>query len=174
MTLAWAGLLALGGCVQRALPVTAELPGGTVTLTVTPLFGLHSDWERSLRVTNSDGRMVEEALFEDRGWWRGSHLYWHGSGVYVLHEGQLGCTGLRIDPPAIGVRVNALCAKAPVGVSERPAARGYPASRFYAELYYVGRFVERHMVPELRDEAGEVVVFQSYEEAAEGELPDPI
>ncbi len=56
---------------------------------------------------------------------------------------------------------------------DSPELNGYPASRYYDGLFYMGRFVEAGRVPELRDTRAETpIVFQTYEQQAEPELPE--
>ena len=55
----------------------ARLAGNTTaTMSVSAMFGIHSDWHRSFTI--GDGQTAESIdLFEDTGWCRGSHLYLH-------------------------------------------------------------------------------------------------
>ena len=169
-------LLAMSACSSEHNAV-ANLPGSvTVSMSVTPMFGIHSDWNRALTV--SDGDTTDSIdLFEDTGWWRGSHLYLHSSGFYVVHEGQAGCFSFTVEPVAFDPSNSISCAKMPdtaIHLSAgRPQLNGYPASRYYAEMFYVGRFVEAGIVPELRDKRTETpILFQTFEQQAEPELPE--
>lgn len=168
-------LLALSACNEEYSAV-ADLPGSaTARMSVTPLFSLQSDWNRALTV--SDGETTASIdLFEDTGWWRGSHLYLHASGAYVLHEGQNGCRSFTLDPVSFAHRASISCAKMADTDTQLPAGspqlNGYPASKYYAEMFYVGRFVEAQDVPESRDEREETpILFQTFEQKAEPELP---
>lgn len=68
--------------------VSVSLPDGAqVAMTLQPLISLQSDWSRRIEIAHN-GTRVSSPLAEDTGWWRGSGLYLHRSGVYVLHEGQ--------------------------------------------------------------------------------------
>jgi hypothetical protein len=169
-------LLALSACSSEYIAV-ADLPGSaTVSMSVTPMFGIHSDWNRSITINDGDTSASID-LFEDTGWWRGSHLYLHSSGTYVVHEGQNGCFGFTLEPVSFDTRSSISCAKmADVAdrlSAERPELNGYPASRYYARLFYIGRFVEAGYVPELRNTRAETpIVFQTYEQQAEPELPE--
>lgn len=169
-------LLTLSGCASRYNAV-ANLPGGVIArMSVTPLFGFHSDWDREFTVRDGD-TVASIDLFEDTGWWRGSHLYLHSSGTYVIHEGQNGCFGFTLEPVSFEVHTSISCVKTAdmaIRVSEdNPELNGYPASRYYVGLFYVGRFVEAGRVPGLRDARAETpIVFQTYEQQAEPELPE--
>ncbi|UWR66155.1 hypothetical protein K4L02_08015 [Phaeobacter inhibens] len=169
-------LLALSACFSDNTAV-ANLPGRTtLTMTVTPMFGFHSDWNRELIINDGD-TTVSIDLFEDTGWWRGSHVYLHTSGAYVVHEGQNGCFGFTLDPASFDVRTSISCVKA-TDVASRLSAegsefRGFPASKYYSGLFYVGRFVEAGRVPELRKAQSEnPIIFQTHEHQAELELPE--
>jgi hypothetical protein len=169
-------LLVLSACSSEYNAV-ANLPGSaTVTMSVTPMFGIHSDWNRALTVYDGDTTASID-LFEDTGWWRGSHLYLHSSGTYVVHEGQNGCFGFTLEPVSFDARTSISCAKtADMDIrlsADSPELNGYPASKYYIGLFYIGRFVEADRVPELRDTRGETpIVFQTYEQKAEPELPE--
>ena len=169
-------LLALSACSSEYVAI-ANLPGSaTVSMSVTPIFGIHSDWNREFII--NDGDMAASIdLFADTGWWRGSHLYLHSSGAYVVHEGQNGCFGFTLDPVSFDVRTSIACAKmADTAIrlsADIPELNGYPASRYYVGLFYIGRFVEAGRVPELRDTRAETpIVFQTYDQQAEPELPE--
>jgi len=57
--------------------------------------------------------------------------------------------------------------------ADSPELNGYPPSRYYAGMFYIGRFVEAGRVPELRETRAETpIVFQTYEQQAEPELPE--
>lgn len=169
-------VLALSACSSEYNAV-ANLPGSaTVSMSVTPMLGIHSDWNRKL--TLDDGESTASIdLFQDTGWWRGSHLYLHSSGTYVVHEGQIGCFGFTLEPVSFDTRTSISCAKmADTAIrlsTDSPELNGYPASRYYVGLFYIGRFVESGRVPELRDTpADSPIVFQTYEQQAEPELPE--
>lgn len=145
-------------------------------MSVTPMFGIHSDWNRKFAINDGDTAASID-LFEDTGWWRGSHLYLVSSGTYVVHEGQNGCFGFTLDPVSFDARASISCAKmADTAIrlsADSPELNGYPASRYYDGLFYMGRFVEAGRVPELRDTRAETpIVFQTYEQQAEPELPE--
>lgn len=150
----------------------------TATLSVSALFGIHSDWRRSFTISD-DGKSVSLDLFEDTGWWRGSHLYLHSSGAYVVHEGQLGCFGFSVKPLSFDVSAPVSCVKIPEAAarfaSQNAELQGYPSSKFYPGLYYIGRFIEVRAVPELRETRRETaIVFQSFDAQSEPELPEAL
>ncbi len=155
----------------------ATLDGNaTATMSVASMFGIHSDWHRTFTI--SDGQSSASLdLPEDTGWWRGSHLYLHGSGTYVVHEGQAGCFGFTVKPASFDFRTPISCAKmrdTAEGLSAgKTESSGYPASRYYVGLFYVGRFVEADHIPELRGRRAETpIVFQSHAQQVEPELPE--
>ncbi|MDT0681141.1 hypothetical protein RM543_00470 [Roseicyclus sp. F158] len=168
--------LALSGCASRYNAVV-NLPGGAIArMTVTPLFGFHSDWARVFTVDDDDTAASID-LYKDTGWWRGSHLYLHSSGTYVVHEGQMGCFGFTLEPVSFEVATSISCVKmADTAIrlpADSPELNGYPASKYYVGLFYVGRFVEASRIPELLGARAKTpVVFQTYEQQAEPELPE--
>lgn len=168
-----AAVLALSSCT-RETEATADLGDGvTVVMSVTPMFGIHSDWHRTLTIFQQEEQVALD-LAEDTGWWRGSHLYLHSSGAFVLHEGQMGCLVFTVDVVPSDARNQISCAKSPAA-AEASAGRelnGYPASRYYESLFYVGRFAETSLIPDLRDIRDDMpIVFQRHEEQDEQELP---
>jgi len=169
-------LLTLSAC-SSGYVATANLHGSaTVSMSVAPMFGFHSDWNRELTINDGDTAASID-LFEDTGWWRGSHLYLHSSGTYVVHEGQNGCFGFTLEPVSFDARVSISCAKmADTAIrlsADSPELNGYPTSRYYVGLFYIGRFVEADQIPELRDTRAETpIVFQTHEQQAEPELPE--
>lgn len=167
-------LLALSACSSE-YDAVANLPGSaTVSMSVTPMFGFHSDWNRVLTIGDDDTSASIDML-DDTGWWRGSHLYLHSSGTYIIHEGQAGCFGFTLEPVSFDAHISISCEKMG-NTATRVSAdelNGYPASRYYVELFYVGRFVEASSVPDLRDTRFDTpIVFQTYEQQAEPELPE--
>lgn len=169
-------VLALSACSKEYVAI-ADLPGSaTVSMSVTPMFGIHSDWSREFTMSDGD-TAISIDLFEDTGWWRGSHQYLHSSGTYVVHEGQNGCFEFTLAPVSFEAHTSISCAKmADTAIrlsADSPELNGYPASRYYVGLFYIGRFVEAGRVPELQDTRAETpVVFQTYEQQAEPELPE--
>ncbi len=155
-------LSAMAACSSRSYEATAILPENvTVTYSVQPMFGFHSDWTRQVSVTR-DGEEVQQELFEDTGWWRGSHLYRHASGVYVIHEGHAGCFGFTVKPLSFNVRARISCEK-----REGIPQDAHGASRYYADFDYLGAFIETPNSPD-----GSPISFLSVDERAEVELPD--
>lgn len=109
-----------------------------ITMTVSPMFGIHSDWHRELRV--SDGSVTRhEKLFEDTGWWRGTNLYRHTSGAYVLDEGQGGCIEIRTEPLEVIRWTELIC---PSDILFRELAESWP------KLTYLGAFHEQNRNPD--------------------------
>ena len=155
-------LFAVSACASRTYEATAILPENvTVTYSVRSMFGFHSDWTRQVRIAN-DGEEIQQELFEDTGWWRGSHLYRHASGIYVIHEGQAGCFGFTVEPLSFNVLARISCEKRE-GIPQD--ADG--ASQYYADLVYLGAFIE---TPNSTD--GSPISFLSADERPEAELPD--
>lgn len=79
--------LALAACKgEHAKMVTIE-ERRHIEMSLSSLISLQSDWERYLTISDEEGEVRVE-LLSDTGWWRGSSLYLHQSGAYVLNEGQ--------------------------------------------------------------------------------------
>ncbi len=160
LALLFVSLLAM--CYPRTFEASATLPENvTLTFSVKPMFSLQSDWTRKV-VIKRGGEKIELPLSEDTGWWRGSHLYRHASGAYVIHEGQDGCFGFTLDPLSFDIQTRISCRK-----HEGLPQNGDGASPYYADLIYLGAFVE---TPNSAD--GSPIRFLSPEERAEVELPD--
>ena len=160
-------VVALSTCSSEYISVANLHGSATVSMSVTPMFGIHSDWNRALTV-NDGGTTASIDLFEGTGWWRSSHLYLHSSGTYVVHEGQNGCFGFTLQPISFDARSSISGAKTADTAArlsgDSPDLNGYPATKYYVGLFYVGRFVEAGSVPELRDTRAETpIVFQTYE-----------
>ena len=140
-----------------------------VSVIVSPMFSLQSDWRRKLVIETATGDS-EYILPEDTGWWRGSNLYLHSSGLYVLHEGQAGCVLFRAAPPELVNDPTISCENTHMTLEEdvvhaELSTQAFPASKFYTDFYYIGQFVETP----LRQEP---VSFIEADEQAEAELPD--
>lgn len=102
------------------------------------MVGLHSDWHRKLTVRKG-WRLARINLMADTGWWRGSNLYRHTSGVHILHEGQAGCIVFSTAPPAHHPHPEIDCTK-----SDAPGE----GSAYYSDFTYLGSFLEgRREVP---------------------------
>jgi len=161
---------ALAGC--RSEDHRAQIDLGDevlVSLTVSPMSSLQSDWHRKLAIETPAGTW-EGSLAEDTGWWRGSNLYRHSSGVYVLHEGQGGCVLFRTEPPGLVSDPAISCNKTDLTVEGNALSvvvspGGFPASRFYADLQYIGQFVETPLRPN-------AISFIRANERPETELPE--
>lgn len=155
-------VLLITACSSRTYEATAILPENvTVTYSVQSMFGFHSDWTRQVSVTR-EGEQIQQELFEDTGWWRGSHLYRHTSGVYVIHEGQARCFSFTVEPLSFNVRARISCEK-----REGIPQDMHGASRYYTDLFYLGAFIETPNSPD-----GAPISFLSVDERAEVELPD--
>lgn len=166
-------------CCGPRHEATQNLQGDvSVAMKIRPMFGIHSDWHRRLSIA-SGWRSTSAALMEDTGWWRGSHLYLHTSGMFLLHEGQAGCIGFTVAPPKIDEHLE-YAPNSPISCDKHISAagteghsKGFPASKLYSDLYYIGRFIETGSVPELRAQRRHnPIVFQSHTEHPETELPD--
>lgn len=160
----------VAGCKPQAHRAqTSVEAGATVALVVTPMFSLQSDWHRQLLIETPTGRLQSD-LVQDTGWWRGSNLYRHSSGAYVLHEGQGGCLVFRVSPPELLRDPAVLCHKNDHAMNGSAAWVGtspgeFPASQFYSDFRYIGQFLE---TPQGQD----AISFISADEAPEPELPD--
>lgn len=135
--------------------------GLRITYSVRPMFGFHSDWRRTVSVKHG-ATEIEQDLFEDTGWWRGSHLYLHKSGAYVIHEGQNGCFGFEVEPLSFDVQAQISCEK---NMTTRQREDG--ASRYYRDLIYLGAFIETPNSPE-----GSPIRYVPAADKPETELPD--
>ena len=160
----------LTACRPFGSKATADLPGQiSVTMVVRPMAGWHGDWHRTLAMATPDGTTTQQ-LFEDTGWWRGSNLYVHASGLYVLHEGQAGCIVLPMQAPTGDAEPDISCDKAsPAPVTQtlevQPGSPGFPLSRFYRDLFYIGHFAET-------PDAEEAITFIPVDQQSEPDLPD--
>ncbi len=101
-------------------------------------------------------------LFEDTGWWRGSNLYIHESGTYVVHEGQAGCFAFTTEPTEFVSVPEGACEK-----RHSPGRGESQGSRYYENLTYIGHFQETY-----RDAEGLRIRFLDATSAPEVELPD--
>ncbi|MEX0302114.1 MAG: hypothetical protein AB3N24_06795 [Leisingera sp.] len=161
-------LTVLAACNNRTHTARADLGAGKrVSMSVWAMFVIHSDWHRQLRI--SDGLKSETVRLDgDTGWWRGSNLYLHSSGLYVLHEGQAGCFSFDLNLVRAEQSGPIPCRKAS-GVStpeQPPSMNGYPQSQFYENLYYIGHFYETAR------NGGQRVFFTPHARTAEPELPE--
>ena len=115
-----------------------------VTMSLSGMFSLQSDWERRLTIHDGD-EAIEVELLSDTGWWRGSGLYLHNSGLYVLNEGQGGCVVFQASPPKIIEGRAQFCDRAPKGAEPDTSvfqSNACVPSRFYSDLCFVGLFFE--------------------------------
>jgi hypothetical protein len=161
---------AVVGCIPETHHAQIDVEGGaSVAIIVSPMFSLQSDWQRKLLIEAPTGSL-ETDLFEDTGWWRGSNLYRHSSGVYVLHEGQAGCVLFRVSPPALARDTEISCDKTDYTTDDDPvqvgnSLAGFPASKFYSDFQYIGTFMET-------PQGQEAISFFGADEQAEAQLPD--
>jgi len=155
-------LIVAVACYPSSYDATAVPQEGLrVTYTVKPMFGFHSEWTRAVSVKYGENE-IQQDLLEDTGWWRGSHLYRHKSGIYVIHEGQNGCFGFTVEPLSFDVRASISCEKNMTARQEQS-----DASQYYTELTYLGAFSETPNAPD-----GAPISFLSADEKPETELPD--
>lgn len=155
-------MFAVQACSETSYEASVSPQEGLlVTYAVKTMFGIHSDWTRAIRVKYGSNE-IQEDLFEDTGWWRGSHLYRHKSGVYVIHEGQLGCFGFSVEPLSFDIQADVSCRK------DRSTQRdSLGTSPFYLDLTYLGTFVETPDSPD-----GAPISFIPRDVKPETELPD--
>lgn len=159
----------VSGCANES-SASAELIGGaSVTMLIRPMSSLHSDVHRRLAIEAADERISTD-LLDDTGWWRGSNLYRHESGAYVLHEGQAGCIVFTTSPVALSARSDISCEKYETTLIHGSSEEGQdladePKSKFYPDFVYIGSFVEMT--------GGEVTIrFLRHDEKPEAELPE--
>lgn len=134
-----------------------------ITMTIWPMQGIHSDWHRRVTISHN-GERISKDLFGDTGWWRGSNLYRHASGAYVVHEGQGGCFGFSLDPLAFRTGFDDACIKGDVTTGP---LNGY--SLYHPDLIYIGHFFETW-----RDENGVRLRYSVAAQTPEIALPDPL
>jgi hypothetical protein len=163
---------ALAGCRPEFHRAQIDVEGGaSVVLIIRPMFSLQSDWQRKLLVEAPTGSL-ETGLFEDTGWWRGSNLYRHSSGIYVLHEGQAGCILFRVSPPELVRDSSISCDKTVQTANDDTvqagnSLRGFPASKFYTDFQFIGTFMET-------PKGKELITFFGADEQSEAELPNEL
>lgn len=159
-------------CSQEEHHAAVSLsPETKVAMSVRGMWSLQSDWHRSFLLSGPEGS-EEIELPGDTGWWRGSNLYFHKSGVHVLHEGQGGCIYFTISPPVFAANISISCEKSSGLVQAKPAVvpslgRDVSRSRFYEDLLYLGRFEESF-------QDGPRISFIDAAEQQEIELPEPM
>lgn len=141
--------------------------GTTVTMSVYPMLSIHSDWHRKLKISD-DRDSIKINLFEDTGWWRGSSLYKHTSGSYVLIEGQNGCITFTAKPLSFESNKQIPCHSNKEDKIIFHRGHGLPISRYYEDMIYLGTFYEQS------SDDGASIRFYSYLEREERLLPDPL
>ncbi len=135
--------------------------GPEITILIAPMFGLHSEWTRQVSV-EYNGEWVSKELMSDTGWWRGSNLYRHTSGAYVIHEGQGWCFSFTLEPLEFDTTPNISCLKNTIV----HASLG-KESPYYQDMSYLGRFIENSYHSD-----GQRISFTLADQAPELELPD--
>lgn len=136
-------------------------PDLQITISIRPMQGLHSDWYRKVSVVYNDEKISKD-LLQDTGWWRGSNLYRHTSGAYVIHEGQGWCFGITLEPLEFDTRLGSSCLKDEVTTG---TIDGH--SLYYRDFIYLGHFYETW-----RDEEGVRIRYSEARLTPEIELPD--
>jgi hypothetical protein len=131
-----------------------------ITFSIWAMQSLHSDWHREISIKYR-GTSIDMRLFEDTGWWRGSNLYVHNSGIYVVNEGQSGCFAFTVDPTEFVTVPDGSCTKR--SSSELDWGQG---SQFYQGLTYLGHFHETY-----RDAEGVRLRYFDASQSSEVELP---
>lgn len=122
-----------------------------------------SDWHREVSIEYR-GTSIDMRLFEDTGWWRGSNLYVHNSGTYVINEGQSGCFAFTIEPTEFVKVPDGSCTKR--SSLELDEDHG---SQYYRDLTYLGHFQETY-----RDAEGVRLRYLDENQAPEVELPEAL
>jgi|29_taG_2_1085357.scaffolds.fasta_scaffold09778_1 hypothetical protein len=118
--------------------------GRHVKMSLTSLFSLQYDWDRQLTISDRK-REIQIELTSDTGWWRGSSLYRHRSGVYVLNEGQGGCIVFQFNPLETLGGYSHFCDRKPTFEKQSAVSSNVETctpSRHYADLCFLGLFFE--------------------------------
>lgn len=132
-----------------------------ITMSIRPMPGIHSDWHRKATITYK-GERISKELLEDTGWWRGSNLYRHISGAYVVHEGQGWCFGFTLEPLEFDRTLEDVCIKDKITTDTLNGR-----SHYYRDLVYLGHFYETW-----RDKDGVRIRYSGADRTPEVELPD--
>lgn len=132
-----------------------------ITMSIWPMQGIHSDWHRKVSI-NYKGERISKELLGDTGWWRGSNLYRHISGAYVMHEGQGWCFGFTLEPLEFDRALEDVCIKGQI-----PTGTFNGRSLYYRDLIYLGHFYETW-----RDKEGVRIRYSGADRTPEVELPD--
>lgn len=157
----------VAGCNTAHQASVTLASGVRVSLAVSGMFSLQSDWHRTLIVEHR-GEIITRELSEDTGWWRGSNLYLAEAGLFVLDEGQAGCIAFRLDPVRFDDEAARCRARRQLLTTEEASGKDDNTRSFvYPGMRYLGRFAET-----LDDRAR--VEFISAGEAPEVRLPDPL
>ena len=146
----------------RVYEATATPQGDLhITISIWPMQGIHSDWNRKVSVVYN-GERISKDLFGDTGWWRGSNLYRHISGSYVVHEGQGWCFGFTLKPLEFDRTLEESCVKSQ---SAKSTLDGQ--SLYSRDLIYLGHFYKTW-----RDEDGVRIRYSEANRTPEVELRD--
>lgn len=162
---------ALYALLPKTYTATAQFAGDVeISLSLRPMFGWHSDWYRRLHVISPAISSTHD-LFGDTGWWRGSNLYLHSSGSFILHEGQAGCLVFDALPSMNRPKPVVTCKKTVGKPRPWPSVdklpQGAMPSALFDDLAYLGHFAEGGGEdPPLR--------FIPAADGPEPELPDPL
>jgi hypothetical protein len=131
-----------------------------ITFSIWAMQSLHSDWHRKVSIEYR-GTSIDMRLFEDTGWWRGSNLYLHNSGTYVVNEGQSGCFAFTVEPTEFVKVPDGSCMKRSFLELDRDQG-----SKLSKDLIYIGRFQETY-----RDAEGVRLRYFDASQSSEVELP---
>lgn len=134
-----------------------------ITFSIWAMQSLHSDWHRKVSIKYR-GSSIDMPLLGDTGWWRGSNLYVHNSGTYVINEGQAGCFAFTVEPTEFVKVPDGSCTKS--SILEFDWEHG---SRFYQDLTYLGHFQETY-----RDAEGVRLRYFDASQSSEVELPEAL
>ncbi len=145
----------------------------SVVMTLRPMLGIHSDWHRTLTITDGSASL-ETGLDPDTGWWRGSNLYVTQTGDLLLHEGQAGCILIRTVTIERKQPDHPICKEgslpdgdAPQLASPENCPPKPPVSNFADDLYFLGHFSEGNRDPHRYGS------FSGYCDGTEKALPPP-
>lgn len=136
--------LALTACRGEHSKTVTIREGFHIEMSLSGLISRQFDWERYLTVFDDEGTVRVE-LLSDTGWWRGSSLYLHKSGAYVLNEGQGGCVVFQSSPPEILKGYSHFCNRRPVDTEQSNLnfqLDNCTPSQHYVDLCFMGLFFE--------------------------------
>lgn len=136
--------LVLTACRGEHTKTVTIAEGYRVEMSLSDLMSLQSDWKRYLTISDEE-QSIRIELLSDTGWWRGSSLYIHKSGAYVLNEGQGGCVVFQTSPLQILKDHSNLCDR--MAVASEQSGLSFTSirctrSRHYSDLCFLGLFFE--------------------------------